>query len=197
MLADGGVVVCARAISDSSRHGGCGQRNGGGEDAEMRMVVGGPGSERKWMHGREGHATNTRGPGGWHNDDGASLSAVRCEKRPCMCSLPGLRREPVDLSVQTGETAAVYMHRRDGSTARGQTRQSSLRVLFIPRHSTTSRATPGDPSLLQCYRSQEARGWRAFYARHLGNGTQLTIQRSAYLRRLAILGPVEVGGDCA
>ena len=69
---DGGVVVCARAISDSSRHGG--QRNGGGEDAEMRVVVGGPGSERKWMHGREGHATNTRGPGGRHDDDGASLS---------------------------------------------------------------------------------------------------------------------------
>ena len=61
-MGDGGVVVCARAISGSSGRGG--QRIGGGEDAETRVVVGGPGSEGKWMHGREGHATNTRGPGG-------------------------------------------------------------------------------------------------------------------------------------
>ena len=71
---------------------------------------------------------------------------MSCEKRPCVRSLPGLRREPEDLSVQTGETAAVYTHRRDGSTARGQTCQSSLRALFNPRHSTT--AIPGTTLLL-------------------------------------------------
>ena len=136
-----------------------GGRHGGGRDAgaEMRKVVGGPGSERKWMHGREGHATNTRGPGGRHNDDGASLSAVRCEKRPCMFSRPGLRREPVDLSVQTGATEAVYTHRRDGSTARGQTRQPSPWELLGPGHSTT--AIPGNPSLLHTQLAEEAWGW--------------------------------------
>ena len=116
--------------------------NGGG--TETRMVVGGPGSERKWMCSREGYTTNTRGPGGRRDDDGAS-SIAACKKRPCMSSHLGLRREPMDLSVQTEVTGAVYMHRRGGSTARGQTRQPSPRELLGPGHSTTSRATPGDP----------------------------------------------------
>ena len=59
-MGDGGVVVCAIDIL-GGRHGG--QRTGDGRAEETR-VVGGPGSEGKWMHGREGHATNTRGPGG-------------------------------------------------------------------------------------------------------------------------------------
>ena len=61
-MADGGEVVCARAISDSSWHGG--QRNGGGEDAEMRTVVGGPEPDRNWVRSREGYVSNTIGLGG-------------------------------------------------------------------------------------------------------------------------------------
>ena len=114
-MEDGGAVVSAIDIY-GGRHGGGGERLGDGRAEETR-VVGGPGSEGKWMHGREGHATNTRGPGGRRDDDGASLSLSK--KRPCVRGRLGLRREPEDLSVQTEVTAAVCLHRRDGSTARG------------------------------------------------------------------------------
>ena len=95
--------------------------------------------------------------GGGHDDVGASLSLSK--KRPCMFSHPGLRREPEDLSVQTGVTEAVYIHRRDGSTARGQTRRSSLREMLRPRHSTT--VIPDTTLLLHTQLAEEAWAWSA------------------------------------
>ena len=89
------------------------------------------------------------------------------KKRPCVRSRLGLRREPEDLSVQTGVTEAVYIHRRDGSTARGQTRRSSLREMLRPRHSTT--VIPDTTLLLHTHLAEEAWAWSAS-ARDPGNG---------------------------
>ena len=80
-MADGGVVVCARAISDSSWHGG--QRDSGGE---MRTVVGGPtasglGREPMDLSGQTG------GRGG-----GMMMLELRCCRRFVRngCACPGL-----------------------------------------------------------------------------------------------------------
>ena len=95
------------------------------------------------------------------------IMSLCCEKRQCKSGGIGLRREPEDLSVQTEVTTAVCTHRRDGSTARGQTRRSSLREMLRPRHSTT--AIPGTTLLLHPQLTKEAWAWSA-NARDPGNG---------------------------
>ena len=47
-------------------------------------------------------------------------------------------------------------------------RSAYLRNKLTVLRDTTPCATPGDPSLLQCYWREEAMGWRAVHARHHG-----------------------------
>ena len=116
-MADGGAVVCARAISGGRWHGG---------KREMRKVV------------------------GWCDDDGAvvprspvgSCSCCRCQKRRGIC------------------TATV-----PGATPCWSAYHRTMLPMF---RDTTPCARPGDPSLLQCFRREEAMGWRAVHARHHG-----------------------------
>ena len=140
-------MVSARDILSGEWHGG--QRDGGG--GEMRTVVGGPtasglGREPQDLSGQTGCS------GGRRNDDGASLLVA--VKRPCTVVLVS------GVSQWTSRyRPGRLMHRRDGSTARGQTRQSSPWELLRPGHSTT--AIPGTTlsQLLHTQLAEEAWGW--------------------------------------
>ena len=156
----------------------------------MRKVVGGPtafglGREPMDLSGQTGCS------GGRRDDDGASLSLSK--KRPCVRGRLGLRREPEDLSVQTEVTTAVCTHRRDGSTARGQTRRSSPREMLRPRHSTT--AIPGTTLLLHPQLAEEAWGWSES-SRHPGK-SQVAHNLQVGAPGGGAISAMEVGGDCA